>query len=273
MQVRSRAAPRPDRYLRLPYLHPAFKASPQTRPPLLYNGYVELRRIHQWNVSTQGARAIQERLGPMVSRQNGLPTKVHYVAGLDVSPPDGLGRVRGAVVVLDYPGLEVVEVSVAQQIPPFPYVPGLLSFRESPVFLEALRRLKTTPDIIIADAQGYAHPRRFGLACHIGLIADVPTVGCAKSILVGKHGDTGQERGSCAELVLNGEVIGMAVRTRPNVRPVYVSVGHKVDLPSAVEWVMACCTGYRLPQPTRLAHFAAADRPPPVRRQPASTTV
>ena len=193
----------------------------------------------------------------MVSQRNEVNGHVRYVAGLDVSPPDDRGVVRGSVVVLDPATLEPVEINVVEGSPRFPYVPGLLSFRETPILITALEGLRTTPDLLIMDAQGYAHPRRFGLACHIGLLVGIPTIGCAKSLLVGTHGELGEERGACAELVHHNEVIGMAVRTRARVRPVYVSVGHKVDLSTSVKWVLACCPRYRLPQTTRLAHAAA----------------
>ncbi len=193
----------------------------------------------------------------MVDMRNGIGGEVRYVAGLDVSPPDSEGVVSGAVVVLSYPDLEVAEVSIAKQMPKFPYVPGLLSFRETPVLLEALQSLSITPDLLILDAQGYAHPRRFGLACHLGLMMDMPTIGCAKSLLVGDYDYLGEERGATAELTHKGEVIGLALRSRAGVMPLYVSVGHKVDLPAAARWVLSCCTGYRQPQTTRMAHAIA----------------
>ena len=214
------------------------------------------------------AKAIQRRLAPMVSRANAIPETVRYVAGVDISPPDDGGIVRAAVVVLGYPGLEVEEVRLAEGKPGLPYIPGLLSFRETPVAIGALEALELTPDIIIADGQGLAHPRSFGLACHLGLLTDAPTIGCAKSILRGRDGPLGREAGSRAPLVDKEEVVGLALRTRTGVNPVYVSVGHKVDLTSAAEWVLACCNGKRLPETTRLAHQAAAGRLEQGRRQP-----
>jgi deoxyribonuclease V len=182
------------------------------------------------------------------------------VAGVDISGADRSGVVRAAVVVLSYPDLVVREVSLASGIPTLPYIPGLLSFRETPVLNDAFVALKLKPDIVITDGHGWAHPRRFGIGCHIGLLADTPTIGCAKSVLVGKHGPLLAEAGSKAELVDRGEVVGLALRTRTNVSPVYVSVGHKVDLDSAAEWVLACCTGTRLPETTRMAHRAASGK-------------
>lgn len=179
---------------------------------------------------------------------------------MDISPPDAEGLIRAAVVVMSLPGLTVVEVKSAQGKPGFPYVPGLLSFRETPLVLEALERLTITPDFLLADGQGLAHPRRFGLACHLGLLTGLPTIGCAKSLLKGRHGPLGEEKGAWALLEDRGEVVGAALRTRQGVTPVYVSIGHKVDLPSALRWVLACCDRFRLPEPTRLAHHAAAGR-------------
>ena len=220
---------------------------------------MKLLSLHPWDVSLQEAKELQVRLAPLVSCSDAVPLEVRYLAGVDISPPDTRGLVRAAVVV-SYPELEPVEVSLAE--PLLPYIPGLLSFRETPVLVKALDGLRTSPDVIIVGGQGYAHPRRFGLACHIGLITDTPTIGCAKSILVGEHGELGEERGSETPLEHQGETIGTALRTRDRVRPVYVSVGHKVDLSVAARWVLACCRGRRLPETTRLAHLAAAGRRP-----------
>jgi deoxyribonuclease V len=179
------------------------------------------------------------------------------VAGIDISAPDTQGVARGAVVVLHYPELNIVEVKVTQGKITFPYVPGLLSFRESPLILAACEKLRNVPDLILIDGQGIAHPRRFGLASHVGLFLDLSTIGCAKSILCGQHQPVGEEIGSHAELLDKGELIGAVLRTKAGVKPIYVSVGHKIDLTSAWQWVINCCRGYRLPEPTRLAHLAA----------------
>ena len=211
-------------------------------------------------MSIEKARALQRRLAPLVSRTSAITPNAQYVAGLDISPPGPEGTVQAAVVVLGYPDLEVREVRLAEGKPGLPYIPGLLSFRETPVLIDALESLDLNPDIIIVDGHGLAHPRAFGIACHIGLFTDTPTIGCAKSILTGRHGPVGVQAGSTAELVSRGRVVGLALRTRDNVRPVYVSVGHKVDLASAAQWVLKCCRGRRLPETTRLAHNAAAGR-------------
>jgi deoxyribonuclease V len=161
------------------------------------------------------------------------------------------------VAVLDFPGLSVVEVRGFEAPLEFPYVPGLLSFREMPSVLGALEKVETDVDAVILDAQGLAHPRRMGLASHVGLFVDVPTVGCAKSVLVGTFEEPEVEKGSATDLVHRGEVVGRAVRTRARVSPVYVSVGNGIDLDSSVELVLASSTRYRLPEPTRQAHNAA----------------
>ena len=162
-----------------------------------------------------------------------------------------------AVVFVQYPDLSVVETKIARGKLNFPYIPGLLSFREAQLTLAACQKLTITPDLILIDGQGIAHPRRLGLASHLGLFLSTPTIGCAKSILCGNHEVLGDEPGSYAEMVDRGEIIGAALRTKLGVKPVYVSIGHKIDLNTAIYWVMKCCRGYRLPEPTRLAHLAA----------------
>jgi deoxyribonuclease V len=164
---------------------------------------------------------------------------------------------KAAVVVLDYPDLTPVDQSTAEQPVQFPYIPGLLAFREGPVVLEALEKLVTEPDLLIFDAQGLAHPRRMGLATHIGLIIDRSSIGCAKSRLCGTHHEPGPERGAYTHLRDGNEIIGAVVRSRSQVQPVYVSVGHKIDLETAINYVLNCCRGYRLPETTRWAHRVA----------------
>ena len=217
---------------------------------------MKVERLHSWQVNTTEALNIQWRLARQVSRSNQVTTP-RFIAGVDISAGNAQGVATGAVVVLEYPELRLVETQVAQGRPSFPYVPGLLSFRESPLTLAACEKLTVIPDLILVDGQGIAHPRRLGLASHLGLFLNTPTIGCAKSLLCGQHEEPGIDAGSYAEVVDRGETIGAALRTRPGVRPVYVSIGHKVDLQTAVHWVMNCCRGYRLPEPTRLAHLAA----------------
>jgi deoxyribonuclease V len=176
---------------------------------------------------------------------------------VDISVKRELGVATGAVVVLNYPELRLVETKVIRGRVNFPYVPGLLSFREAPLTLAACEKLGIIPDLVLVDGQGIAHPRRFGLASHLGLFLDTPTIGCAKSRLCGRHEEPGDNPGSYAEVVDRGETIGVALRTKPGSKPVYVSIGHKVDLEAAIYWVLECCRGYRLPEPCRLAHLAS----------------
>jgi deoxyribonuclease V len=218
------------------------------------------RELHSWRVTPQEAIRIQLRLAAQVSRSNAIPSEPRYIAGMDISGEDKDGFAIGAVVVLSYPEMEVVEVKRSRVRPGFPYVPGLLSFRESPVLLAAIERLTLEPDLFLVDGQGLAHPRRFGIACHLGLLLDIPTIGCAKSILKGRYHDLGIEAGSHSDLVDQMEVVGAAVRTRSGVSPIYVSIGHKVNMESSIRWTLACCKGYRIPEPTRLAHQAAGLR-------------
>ena len=217
---------------------------------------MEIIQRHGWQVSTARALEIQMELAAQVSRTNNI-TSPHLIAGVDISVDRAAGEGTGAVVVLSYPGLDLVETGVVTDRVSFPYVPGLLSFRESPLILAACEKLTVTPDLVMVDGQGVAHPRRMGLASHLGLFLNTPTIGCAKSRLCGHHEEPGAEAGNYAELTDGGEVIGAALRTRAGVNPVYVSIGHMVDLQAAIHWVLACCRGYRLPEPTRLAHQAA----------------
>lgn len=164
------------------------------------------------------------------------------------------------MVVVKYPELTVEEIQIAEEGLALPYIPGLLSFREAPVMLAACEKLSCTPDLIMVDGQGIAHPRRLGLASHLGLLWDRPTLGCAKSRLCGEHSPVGPEQGEFCELIDNGEKIGAVVRTRANVKPIYVSIGHKIGLEAGIRWVLSLCRGFRLPEPTRLAHLAAGGK-------------
>jgi deoxyribonuclease V len=217
---------------------------------------MRVQALHGWEVSVARAKEIQLSLAKRVVTESEV-INPRLVAGIDISAPDAQGVAKGAVVVLRYPEFSIVEVEVVEGKITFPYIPGLLSFRESPLILATCEKLGNVPDLILIDGQGIAHPRRLGLASHVGLFLDLPTIGCAKSILCGQHRPVGEEVGSHAELLDNGELIGAALRTKSGVRPIYVSVGHKIDLASALQWVIKCCRGYRLPEPTRLAHLAA----------------
>jgi deoxyribonuclease V len=189
--------------------------------------------------------------------RTGEVTTPRFIAGLDVSVNKTDRTATSAAVVIQYPQLSVMEVKTARGKPDFPYIPGLLSFRELPLTLAACEQLTITPDLIMVDGQGIAHPRRIGLASHLGLFLDTPTIGCAKSRLCGQHEAPEETPGSYTELADYDETIGVVLRTRAGVKPVYVSIGHKIDLKNAIHWVLATCRVYRLPEPTRLAHLAA----------------
>ena len=222
---------------------------------------MRIKKLHSWQVSIGEALDIQRQLAAQVSRTSEV-TVPRFIAGVDISVQRELGVAAGAVVVLEYPELRLVETKIVSGELDFPYVPGLLSFRESPLTLAACVRLTIVPDLILVDGQGIAHPRRMGLASHLGLFLDTPTVGCAKSLLCGSYKAPGTEPGSYAEVIDRDEVIAAALRTRQGVKPVYVSIGHKIDLQAAIYWVLNCCRGYRLPEPTRLAHLAAGGNLP-----------
>jgi deoxyribonuclease V len=212
---------------------------------------MRLHHEHPWDVTPREAVAIQRDLADHV-RFEPLPPDLDTVAGVDVSVRGD--RVRTAIVVLRLEDLEVVDHVTWEGPVTFPYVPGLLSFREMPAVLPALDRMKVEPDVFMLDAQGYAHPRRFGLACHLGVLLDKPAVGVAKTRLVGRYDEPGPEKGEIAPLTDGDEPIGAVVRTRTNVNPVFVSVGHRASLRTAVDLTLRCATRYKLPMPTHLAH-------------------
>jgi deoxyribonuclease V len=209
---------------------------------------------HSWDVSPREAAGIQSSLRPAVEREDRLGP-VGAVAGIDLAIRGGAATV--AIVVLSFPDLRVADSVTLSRAVTFPYVPGLLAFREAPPILAAYAELRLAPDLLIFDGHGLAHPRRMGIACHVGLVLDLPSIGCAKSILCGQHPPLVDQVGAWAPVMDGGEIIGAAVRTRQAVRPVYVSTGHRVSLDSAIRFVLACCRGRRLPEPTRLAHLAA----------------
>jgi len=210
-----------------------------------------------WPATPAGAIALQVRLAPQVVLEGDPPEAgVRTVAGCDLAFLDR-GRkaalARAAVVLLSYPELTPVEQQVVVSPVTFPYVPGLLAFREVPCLLRAFERLERAPDLLLVDGQGYAHPRRFGIACHIGLLLDIPSIGVAKSRLTGQHDEPAAAVGARADLRDGAELIGVVLRTRERGRPLYVSPGHRIGFGPAVEWVMRLSRGYRLPEPTRLA--------------------
>jgi deoxyribonuclease V len=213
---------------------------------------------HSWNLSPTEAIALQKRLAPLVDRESPLDLlNLNWVAGIDVSVKNEISR--ASVVMLSFPDLTIAETVTAQMPTPFPYIPGLLSFREGQVILAAYEKLKQAPDAIIIDGMGIMHPRRLGIASHIGLWLDVPTVGCGKTYFLGTYADPAPEKGAWQPLFHEGEILGAVLRTRDNVKPVYISVGHRATLETACELVMRCVTRYRLPEPIRAAHNAAGD--------------
>ena len=210
-----------------------------------------------WPSTPREAVMLQQKLRTAVVTKDDLGT-IRYVAGVDVGFEEQ-GRVtRAAVAVLNWPDLQLHDQAIARRPTTFPYIPGLLSFREVPAVLDALIQLKTTPDLLLCDGQGLAHPRRFGIACHLGLLVNLPSIGVAKSRLVGQHQEVSDQRGDWQPLMDRNELIGAVLRTRPQTKPLYISSGHRVSLTSAIAYVMGCTTRYRLPETTRWAHRLAS---------------
>ena len=221
---------------------------------------MEIADLHPWNVTPSEAVSWQERLADRVERYDRLG-EIRRVAGIDVGF-DRVGKeaiARAAIAVLAFPELEVRGRIVTRRKVEFPYVPGLLSFREAPVIVDALRKLDSDVDLLVADAHGLAHPRRFGLACHLGVLTDRPTLGVAKSLLVGEHDPLPEERGGWRPVVHRDETVGAAVRTRTGVRPVFVSLGHRIGLDTAIGLTLDLAPRYRLPETTREAHRLASE--------------
>ena len=220
---------------------------------------MKFRELHNWRLSPAQAQKLQIKLANHINHNNEVNNPC-FVAGVDMSKPDERGAARAAAVLLSYPELQLIEIAIAEDTVAFPYIPGLLSFRECPLMLAACQKLSRNPDFILVDGQGIAHPRRFGIASHLGLILEIPTIGCAKSRLCGQYQSPSNEAGNYTELIDKDMVIGAVLRTRTNVRPIYVSIGHKIDLSAAIYWTLKCCRGYRLPEPCRFAHFAASGK-------------
>jgi deoxyribonuclease V len=220
---------------------------------------VRVRKLHSWEFSPKEAITVQQKLCSRVERENRFG-RLRLVAGVDVGIPRGAKIARAAVAVLTFPGLEPLEDALAELPVVFPYVPGLLSFREVPVIIKALEKLEHRPDLFLCDAHGLAHPRRFGLACHLGLLTDTPSIGVAKSRLIGTHAEVPAERGQWCPLEDKGEVIGAVLRSRARVKPIYVSIGHLVNLDTAIDLVLQATPRYRLPETTRRADRLASRR-------------
>jgi len=217
-----------------------------------------LQHEHPWRVTPQEAIAIQNTLRAAVVVSDDLPERIQRVAGVDVGFEEDGATTRAAVAVLNYPSLALVESRIARVPTAFPYVPGLLSFREIPAILAALASLERLPDLLLADGQGIAHPRRLGIAAHLGVLTGLPSIGVGKTRLIGTHAPVPDQRGAWAPLMDKDAIVGAVLRTRPGVRPVYVSVGHRLCLETAVAWIMGCTGRYRLPETTRQAHRLAS---------------
>jgi deoxyribonuclease V len=213
------------------------------------------QKLHEWDLSPTQAVALQKELR---NRLRSVPlqiSKIHTVAGADVSFNKFSKTIYAGIVVLKFPSLEILETSGVVTTTEFPYIPGLLSFREIPALLEAWEKLRSEPDVLVCDGHGIAHPRRMGIAAHAGVLLQRPTLGCGKSVLVGKFEEPGKAHGSWSPLLHKGETIGAAVRTKNNVKPIFASPGNLCDVPSAIEVLLRCDGGYRLPEPTRRAHL------------------
>ncbi len=220
---------------------------------------MKINRHHDWPLTAEDAIAIQNQLRSQVITEDQLGD-VQYVAGVDLGFEEDGAISRAAVAVLSFPDLQLQEKAIAKRPTTFPYIPGFLSFREIPAILDALETVSITPDLIVCDGQGIAHPRRLGIACHLGVLIDIPTIGAAKSLLVGKHDEVPVEKGSWQPLRYRGEVVGAVVRSRTGVKPLYVSPGYRISLPTAIDYVLRCTTKYRLPETTRWADKLASNK-------------
>jgi deoxyribonuclease V len=220
---------------------------------------MKLHFEHEWNLTPEEAIALQRQLRKEVVAED-QPGTVRLVAGVDVGFEENNTVTRAAVAVLRFPELTLHEQSIARLPTTFPYVPGLLSFRETPAVLKALGQLAKLPDLLLCDGQGLAHPRRFGIACHLGVLTNIPSIGVAKSRLTGTHQELPDERGAWQPLVDRKETVGAALRTRPGTNPLYISIGHRISLETALRYVMDCTVRYRLPETTRWAHKLASGK-------------
>ncbi len=213
----------------------------------------EYKILHSWDVNPDEAIKIQNELRGLVKVED-LKKEINYIAGADISFDKGSNVVYAGIVVLKFPELEEIEHSLVITEVSFPYIPGLLSFRESPALIKAWEKIEVVPDVVVIDGQGIAHPRRFGIASHFGVLIDRPTIGCAKSLLIGKYDEPAEKTGSYSYLYDSGEIVGVALRTRDNVQPVFVSIGHKITLEESIKIILQTVKGFRIPEPTRHAH-------------------
>lgn len=227
---------------------------------VLESNVLKLNHLHEWDITSTEAVELQNKMASQVIHDRPMDlNSIKLVAGVDVSVKDE--QSQAAVIVLKYPEMVVIERETAKIPTPFPYIPGLLSFREGPALVEAFEKLENEPDVFIFDGMGRIHPRRIGIASHMGLWLNKPTIGCGKTHLIGDYADPGIEKGDYSELRHKGELLGVVLRTRKNVKPVYISPGHLIDLQSAIDVVMACTPKYRLPEPIRQAHNTAGKTP------------
>lgn len=217
--------------------------------------------LHEWNLQPEEAIALQRKLAAKVIRTDQLKGEVRLVAGVDMAINEETDMARAAVVLLTYPEMKVIERHIYEEPVRMPYIPGLLSFREIPCILGAFARLSQQPDLVMVDGQGIAHPRYLGIASHLGLWLDLPTIGCAKSILRGDYDEKAlsEEAGAWVPLIFSRETVGAALRTRTHVKPMIISLGHRISLATSLHYVLACCKGYRLPEPTRQADKLSKD--------------
>lgn len=226
-------------------------------PSLLTPFPMHILQRHEWVLTAEEAIIIQQDLRREIVTTDDFGT-IRHAAGVDVGFESDGTITRAAIAVLNLDDLQLQDRAIARRPTTFPYIPGFLSFREVPAVLDALEKIRIIPDLLLCDGQGIAHPRRFGIACHIGLLTNIPAIGVAKSLLVGKHAALSDERGSWQPLIHRGETIGAALRTRPGTKPLYISPGHRVSLETAIAYVMRCTTKYRLPETTRHAHKLAS---------------
>lgn len=209
-----------------------------------------MKPLHSWKVSVKEAIQIQENLRSQVILKKTF-SEVRTIGGADVAYSKNRNLLLGAIVVLSSPKMETVDISTAYGKIPFPYIPGLLSFREAPILIKTFRKLKIKPDVMIFDGQGIAHPRGFGLACHLGLWLDLPSIGCAKTHLTGEFTSPGLSRGSFELIRQEGKKMGAVLRTKDNVRPLFISPGHRIDIKTSIQLILATCKGFRIPEPQR----------------------
>lgn len=221
-------------------------------------------QLHEWTKNPKQAIALQKQLATKIEKKDRLPTSINFIAGVDIGfeKQNGETITRAVIVVLEYPSLQVVDYSLHREPTRMPYIPGLLSFREVPAAIEAYKQLKQRPDLIMVDGQGIAHPRRLGVASHLGLWLDTPTIGVAKKRLCGQHLELPPQKGSHVPLEHKGEIIGAVLRSKNNINPLYISIGHRINLETACQWVNNCLTKFKLPEPTRQADRLASRRVP-----------